>query len=128
METKHIEEFLQKFSDQRLANLQCAAEDGSLVYVNPCGCLLYHHQGSYGQTKWHHKTSALAQRAEEEFKSLGGADPFARSKDWPENDVRRRSGLLPLIHAEWARRAQPVPVTFETPAKVEVFIATARQS
>lgn len=116
METTFIENALKKYSDQSLANLQCAAEDGRLKFRKCDQCLLHYHEGTYALTR--HNQWAF--KAEVEFVKLGWNGKYEDATKDPETDARRRERILPLIHAEWARRAQPVPVTFETPEKVEV--------
>lgn len=110
--TEKIQEFLTKFDDQHLANLQCAAEDGTLGYRDPCNCLLHHHKNSYSQTKWDGDLATLARQAETEFFYLGGkydervdGGPLAWA---PKGDAIRREAILPLIHAEWANRAKQI--------------------
>lgn len=98
-----IEEFLTKFDDQHLANLQCAAEDGTLVYHDCNRCLLHHFQGDYSVTKWESEHSALAREAEVEYRLLGPTlNPLLGFTKAVERE--RRKAILPLIQAEWHRR------------------------
>lgn len=102
-----IAEFLTKFDDQHLANLQCAAEDGSLIYHNCNACLLHHFQGDYSVTKWESEYAALARDAEVEYRLLGPSlNPLLGFTKSAEH--ARRKALLPMIHAEWANRARQI--------------------
>lgn len=123
MSTEKIQKFLAKFSDQRLANLQAAAEDGKLNYQDSCNCLLHHFNGEYSVTKWEGEGAELARAAEHEFLELGqhetrtvrmGTADFTVLSDTKAGDPNRRKAMLPLIHAEWKRRRErPVDIIQE---------------
>lgn len=123
--TEKIQKFLARFSDQRLANLQAAAEDGKLVFQDSCNCLLHHFNGEYSVTKWEGEMAELARAAEREFLELGqhethtvkmgpGGQIFTVLSSTKAGDPDRRKAMLPLIQAEWdRRRARPVDIIQE---------------
>lgn len=116
MKTDKIEQLLARFSDQNLANLQAATEDGRLLYSSCDHCLLFHFQGNYSYTKWESADARLARDAEAQYRDLGRlSDGDFQFSYWDEFakpiEETRRKAILPLIHAEWARRkARPVDI------------------
>lgn len=127
--TVFIEAILGRFTDERLGLLQAATENGDLEYWNTCGCLNFYHQGDYYLTR---QTIPEAFKAEEEFRDLSDTADMERElmilgnefrvfKVVQRGEAQRRERMLPLIKAEWEKRAQPMPVTFTVREKQEVL-------
>lgn len=111
MSTKAIERFLQTaYSDEKLVALLAHAEDGKLVFTSCC-CLIgiptadHALQGStisHPKLIPHYRLAKElqgAREAETEFMEIG-----FRLRDGEDMETVRRAVLIPMIHAEIARR------------------------
>jgi len=105
MKTESIRLFLQTFTDQRVANLQAACEDGRVTYYHACRCLVGFAGGNtlvgYEELI---ANSRLARDAEAEFCALVEDEQFSSYANRHKRDAERRQNMLLLIAAEWKRR------------------------